>query len=96
MVNIYQYLSSITYARYGTMSMLPTPESKICHGINLKKVRAGYLKEISQQFIGSPLIYQIRKVIKDVADPSSVFLNYSMHLTGEIVESGTRVNSYNR
>jgi hypothetical protein len=95
MVNIDQYLSNIAYAGYSAVPMLPTPESKVGYGINFKEVGTGHLKEVSQQFIGSPLVHQSGKVIEDITDPSTAFLNYSVYLTTEIVKPRTRVNSGN-
>jgi hypothetical protein len=95
MVNIYQYLGGITYTGNSVVSVLPASESKIRQGANLKKVRAGHLKEVSQKLIGCPLLNEVGEVIEDIADLAAAFFDDAVHLAGKIVEPGGGVDSDN-
>jgi hypothetical protein len=95
-VNINEYLSSIAYAGYGAVSMLPASDGKVSYGTNFQNIWAGHLKEIGQQLIRSPLFNQRGKVIENVTNSAAMFPDYSMYLASEIIESDTGVDLNDR
>ena len=84
MVNIHEYLSGISDSGNSIMAMLAAPKRKIGDAIELKNMGADQLIEVRQKLVGSPLINQGGKAIKDVVNPPAALIDYPINFFSEL------------
>src|SRR4030042_1355695 len=75
--------------------MLTPKQSKVCDGIQLKKIRAGNFKEISYHQVRCPGDEQVRQTIEDIISFRAFVCNYLVYVCRKTFKAAESIQGVN-